>query len=106
MHGKTDNHQIGFKMKEPIKVGDECHVVGGALESMTGPNIGKRVIVRALRGEHSAYGRIWQCEAAPGEILITEYGATGSIADFAASWLMKIPPINSSMKSEKTMTVD
>jgi hypothetical protein len=93
-------------MQEPIKVGDECRVIGGALESMTGPNLGKRVFVRALRGEHSAYGRIWQCEASPGDSLVSEYGAVGTIADFAAAWLQKIPPINSTRMSEKTMTVE
>lgn len=89
-------------MNEPIKVGDECEVIAGAFEDK-GPNVGKKVIVRTLRGEHSEHGRIWQCE---GEGLVTEYGGSGNIADFAASWLRKIPRINSDNKSEKTMTVD
>lgn len=75
-------------MSEPIKAGDRCEVIAGALGTQ-GPNVGKQVTVRALRGEHSVHGRIWQCEG-PG--LITEYGATGTIADFAQAWLRKLPP--------------
>lgn len=75
-------------MQEPIKAGDVCEVIGGAFDT-AGPNIGKMVTVRALKGEHSEYGRIWQCE---GNGLTTEYGATGNFADFANSWLKKIPP--------------
>lgn len=75
-------------MNEPIKSGDRCEVIAGAL-GMQGPNVGKTVTVRALRGEHSQFGRIWQCE---GLGLITEYGATGTVADFAQSWLRKLPP--------------
>lgn len=77
-------------MNEPIKSGDECVVIGGALEGK-GPNHGKRVIVEHLRGEHSVYGRIWRCRAKEGE-LVTEYGAVGERADFAQSWLQKAPP--------------
>lgn len=75
-------------MTEPIRSGDLCEVVAGAL-GVQGPNVGKRVIVRNLRGEHSIFGRVWRCE---GHGLVTEFGAKGSEADFAQSWLRKIPP--------------
>lgn len=75
-------------MNEPIKSGDRCEVIAGALGSQ-GPNIGKQVTVGSLRGEHSEHGRIWRCH---GEGLVTEYGALGTEADFAQSWLRKLPP--------------
>ena len=75
-------------MNEPIKSGDRCEVIGGAL-GREGPNIGKLVTVGQLRGEHSEHGRIWRCH---GEGLVTEYGALGTEADFAQSWLRKLPP--------------
>jgi len=75
-------------MQEPIKVGDMCVVIDGALGEKS-PNVGRIVSVRALKGEHSVFGRIWQCE---GVSLVTEYGATGMFADFAACWLKKIEP--------------
>lgn len=40
-------------MNEPIKVGDQCEVIAGALDDK-GPNVGKMVTVSALRGEHSS----------------------------------------------------
>jgi len=75
-------------MNEPIKQGDRAHIIAGALGDK-GPNIGKAVTVGMLRGEHSVYGRIWHVH---GEGLTTEYGATGSSVDCAASWLRKIEP--------------
>lgn len=75
-------------MQEPIKVGDQCEVISGAFDDK-GPNVGKMVTVSSLRGEHSVYGRIWHCS---GESLVTEYGAVGNRADFAAAWLRKLPP--------------
>ena len=76
------------EMIEPIKTGDRCEVVAGAMGTQ-GPNIGKIVTVVSLRGEHGVFGRIWSCRA---ENLITEYGAVGDRCDFAQSWLRKIPP--------------
>jgi len=75
-------------MNEPIKSGDRCEVIAGAL-GLTGPNVGKFVTVGQVRGEHSEYGRIWRCH---GEGLVTEYGAVGTEADFAQAWLRKLPP--------------
>ncbi len=75
-------------MQEPIKSGDRCEVIAGALGN-EGPNIGKQVTVGAVRGEHSEHGRIWRCH---GEGLVTEYGALGTEADFAQAWLRKLPP--------------
>lgn len=75
-------------MKEPIKQGDQAHIIEGALGTK-GPNIGKAVTVGKCLGEHSQYGRIWRVH---GDGLITEYGATGTELDCAASWLRKIDP--------------
>lgn len=75
-------------MKEPIKSGDLCEVVAGAL-GMDGPNVGKRVTVVSLLGEHSVFGRIWACS---GKDIVTEFGAVGSTGQFAQSWLRKLPP--------------
>lgn len=75
-------------MKEPIKSGDRCEVIAGALGSV-GPNVGKFVTVGQVRGDHSEYGRIWRCH---GEGLVTEYGGVGAEADFAQAWLRKLPP--------------
>jgi hypothetical protein len=73
---------------EPIKSGDMCIVVDGALGADS-PNIGKQVTVHGLRGEHSFYGRIWLCA---GKDLVSEYGGKGNHSEFAASWLQKLPP--------------
>lgn len=89
-------------MNEPIKSGDECVVVGGVFEDKA-PNLGKMVKVNFMRGEHSQFGRIWSCS---GKDLITEYGAVGDHADFAASWLQKIQPLPTKNEVNKTMVVD
>lgn len=75
-------------MNEPIKSGDVCLVVDGIFGAES-PNIGKHVTVHGVRGEHSVYGRIWLCA---GKDLVTEYGAKGNSAEFAQSWLQKLPP--------------
>jgi hypothetical protein len=75
-------------MSEPIKKGDRCEVIAGALGTQ-GPNVGKHVTVGQVRGDHSVHGRIWRCH---GEGLVTEFGALGTEADFAQSWLRKLPP--------------
>jgi hypothetical protein len=75
-------------MNEPIKSGDRCEVIAGALGNK-GPNVGKQVTVGEVRGEHSEHGRIWRCY---GEGLVTEFGAFGTQADFAQAWLRKLPP--------------
>lgn len=79
-------HTVG--MNEPIKTGDRCEVIAGAL-GPSGPNVGKFVTVGQVRGEHSEHGRIWRCH---GDGLVTEYGAVGNQADFAQAWLRKLPP--------------
>lgn len=73
---------------EPIKAGDLCEIVEGAMGGK-GPNVGKRVRVLELRGEHSVYGRIWRVQ---GGALVSEYGALGDQVDCAQSWLRKLPP--------------
>ena len=75
-------------MSEPIKTGDPATIIAGALGDK-GPNIGKKVTVGLLRGEHSQHGRIWRVH---GNGLTTEYGATGTEVDCATSWLRKDPP--------------
>lgn len=75
-------------MTEPIKSGDLATIIAGAMGN-TGPNVGKRVRVGVLRGEHSLYGRIWRVH---GDGLVTEYGVVGSEVDCAQLWLRKIPP--------------
>lgn len=73
---------------KPIQAGDHAEIIEGALGTK-GPNVGKKVRVVALRGEHSEYGRIWKVE---GEGLVSEYGAVGNSVDCAQSWLRKIQP--------------
>jgi hypothetical protein len=73
---------------EPIKAGDLCEIVEGAMGSK-GPNVGKRVRVLELRGEHSVHGRIWRVQ---GGDLVSEYGALGEQVDCAQAWLRKLPP--------------
>lgn len=84
-------------MSEPIKSGDQCVVVAGALGHQ-GPNIGKRVKVGSVQGEHSFFGRIWRCH---GDGLTSEFGATGGQADFATSWLRKLPDQKPAVNDEK-----
>ena len=74
-------------MKEPIKSGDTCLVISGSFGDKS-PNVGKRVTVINLVGEHSEFGRIWRCT---GNQLTTEFGAVGNESQFAQSWLKKIP---------------
>ncbi|MDE2401891.1 MAG: hypothetical protein KGL90_09530 [Burkholderiales bacterium] len=73
---------------KPIQAGDHAEIIEGALGTK-GPNVGKRVRVVILRGEHSEHGRIWKVE---GDGLISEYGAVGTTVDCAQSWLRKIEP--------------
>ena len=81
---------------EPIKAGDVCEIVEGALGT-TEPNIGKFVKVVSLQGEHSAHGRIWRVQ---GTHLVTEFGATGNQLDCAQSWLRKLPPPEQPLSAE------
>ncbi|CAH0350352.1 hypothetical protein [Aquabacterium sp. CECT 9606] len=73
---------------KPIQAGDHAEIIEGALGTK-GPNVGKKVRVVCLRGEHSEHGRIWKVE---GQGLISEYGAVGTTVDCAQSWLRKIEP--------------
>jgi hypothetical protein len=86
-------------MSEPIKAGDRCLVVSGVFGN-DGLNIGKEVIVDCLRGDHSEFGRIWRCS---GVNLITEYGNKGKFADFAVSWLKKLPKESLNMKKTEVL---
>lgn len=79
-------------MNEPIKTGDQCEVIGG-LGRVKSPNIGLRVTVVSFQGEHSQHGRIWRCSG-DGVQQLTDAGtyAVTGWADFAQSWLKKLPP--------------
>ncbi len=79
-------------MSEPIKAGDACEVIGG-LGGQASPNLGLRVKVISLQGEHSRFGRVWRCH---GEGLMQLHDSGSYVrtdeADLAASWLRKIDP--------------
>jgi hypothetical protein len=84
---------------EPIKAGDRCEVIDGML-GKDSPNLGLIVIVLSYVGDHSKFGRIWRCEA--------EYAVLGQVgeappgtADFAQSWLRKLPPDPTTPEAEK-----
>lgn len=81
---------------EPIQAGDRCEVVWGLLGAQS-PNIGLIVIARQYIGDHSQHGRIWRCEAEYAERAQDGFDVPGRMplqgaADFAQSWLKKLPP--------------
>lgn len=78
-------------MNEPIKAGDRAEVIDGLL-GKDSPNLGLIVKVRACVGEHSQYGRIWRCEAEYAQRGQLGVNVPGGMADFAQSWLRKLPP--------------
>lgn len=89
-------------MKEPIKTGDVCEVIGG-LGRGKSPNIGLQVTVASLQGEHSQHGRIWRCTG-PSVKQLNDGGAyvvTGW-ADFAQDWLRKIEPATGVEAAERS----
>lgn len=96
-------------MTEPIKSGDECLVISGATQSRSPLNLGRRVTVLSLQGEHSRFGRIWRCVSTDGKPLDRIMGCYAddslptNTADFAAAWLQKatgLPPTTQSNKKE------
>lgn len=89
-------------MNRPVSAGDTCVVVGGLGRSKS-PNLGLRVVVKSLRGEHSQHGRVWRCEGA-GVQQLTDGGGykTTGWADFPASWLWPIDPENTRKSATKT----
>lgn len=77
---------------KPLQAGDTAEVIQGLGRSKS-PNIGKRVRVVSMQGEHSQLGRVWRCTG-DGVQQLTDggtYVVTGW-ADFPASWLRKIEP--------------
>lgn len=84
-------------MNEPIKAGDRCEVIDG-LQGKASPNLGLIVKTLFYIGDHSKFGRIWRCEAEyaergqPGEDVPGRPKLEGGQADFAQSWLRKLPP--------------
>ena len=76
---------------EPIKAGDLCEVIDG-LNGKASPNIGLVVRVVSYVGDHSQFGRIWRCEAEYAERGQKGRDVPVGMADFAQSWLRKLPP--------------
>jgi hypothetical protein len=76
---------------EPIHAGDRCEVIDGLL-GKDSPNIGLVVVVISYVGDHSKYGRIWRCEAEYAERGQPGKNVPDGQADFAQSWLRKLPP--------------
>lgn len=94
-------------MKEPIKAGDKCLVVGGQGRQKS-PNLGKTVTVKHRvygehGGDHSTLGTIFLCEGDDVQQLgdAGNYVITGW-AHFSVNWLQKIEP----PKLTKTATVE
>ena len=93
-------------MTEPIKVGDNCLVVGG-LGRGKSPNIGLTVQVNSFQGEHSQHGRIWRCTGNGVQQLADSgaYIATGW-ADFPSAWLQKLEPPKLTKEEKQKQTLD
>jgi hypothetical protein len=86
---------------EPIKAGDHCDVIDGA-RGKESPNVGLRVVVKAYRGEHTVFGRIWRCEAEFAELHQPGIDCPPGQADFAQSWLKKVEPPKPTTKVTET----
>lgn len=78
-------------MNEPIKSGDRAEVISG-MYGKDSPNIGLIVLVCTCEGEHSKFGRIWRCKAEYAERGQRGIKTPDGYADFAQSWLRKLPP--------------
>lgn len=78
-------------MNEPIKAGDMAEVIDG-LSGKDSPNLGLVVKVVYFVGEHSVHGRIWRCDAEYAVRGQEGRDVAGGLADFAQSWLKKLPP--------------
>mgnify|MGYP003504654704 CR=1 FL=1 len=87
-------------MNSPIKAGDLCEVINGAL-GYESPNIGLIVRVLSFAGEHSKHGRIWRCEAEYTELSQPGIKVPPGTADFAQSWLKKIEPPTQTKHTEQ-----
>lgn len=80
-------------MKEPIKKGDLCLVVGG-LNKENSPNLNKEVTVTAFRGDFYQDEKVWECHG-DGVVQVLPGTSTPIItgwAHFPQSWLQKIDP--------------
>lgn len=90
-------------MNEPIKAGDLCEVIDG-LQGRNSPNLGLVVRVSRYVADHTKFGRIFRCKAEYATI-----GYAGSKnpdllpgeADFAQSWLKKLPPETPPVKAKE-----
>jgi hypothetical protein len=93
-------------MTEPIKAGDECVVIGGALGTRS-MNLNRRVIVMGRNGEElvlhtpegfKSFGQVWRCRSKDGLPFIRHDpmafpDVPRDQADFAAAWLQKADPL-------------
>lgn len=94
---------------KPIEAGDICQVISG-LGRRKSPNIGLTVTVwHRLYGDfgrdHTQYGPVYRC-GGKGVMQLGdagEYIAAGW-ADFPASWLQKIDPVDLSEQIEKAVS--
>lgn len=91
---------------KPIQAGDFAEIIRG-LGRDKSPNIGKRVRVVSMQGEHSQFGRIWRCTG-EGVQQLSDAGTyiTTGWADFPATWLRKIEPegTNNTTSTSKEVT--
>lgn len=84
-------------MKEPLKAGDLCEVIGGFGQKHS-PNLGNQVTIKHRiygyhGGDHREFGPMYRCEG-PDIVQMNDLGdfiKTGW-ADFAGIWLRKIEP--------------
>ena len=84
-------------MKEPLKAGDVCKVVGG-MGQQKSPNLGLQVTIKhRIFGDHGMdhreYGAMYRCEG-QGILQMNETGNYQKTdwADFAGIWLERIDP--------------
>lgn len=97
-------------MTIPTRPGQRCRVIGGRSAyngEGKGPNQGKEVTTVFLHSKTAGVEQenVWHCQAKPGDILVTYYGA-GSHADFLECWLEVIdelePPATLQQTKELT----
>lgn len=94
-------------MKEPLKAGDVCEVIGGLGQNKS-PNLGLQVTITrrifgAHGGDHREFGPMFRCRGK--DIVqmndVGDYINTGW-ADFAGIWLRKIEPPTETKHKNKT----
>lgn len=94
-------------MKEPLKAGDNCRVIGGLGQGKS-PNLGLEVTIKhRIYGDygmdHREYGPMYRCEG-EGIVQMDDMGSyvkTGW-ADFAGIWLERIEPPKTEQSTKTT----